>query len=379
MTFKELAAQAKSTLKTAALSASKKVWRVPLTQAESLALLRGQEVYNQQHPSVPLAGIGAANGGGAQHSPETRTFAPDCVWQVCAGRNGVRSVAVCRTGGLLLNGRTLLDVDFSAAAGLIDMPFKRHQVHYPLVVAPWPHQWGSFYDYTTFVVAKLCRIEQACGADIWQQAKVCYPLLHTSFERDFLHLLGIPAANLIDTASLWHTELLTDCALVANSQQSWSSSLGDLALLRARFRPQKPAVRPWRRLYLSRAGRRRVLNEGPVRALMQSYGFEIMEDEPRSISAQIELFREAAVVVTPHGAGLTNLLWCEPGTKVLEFCYDGYRPNYFYYLCTALNLEYQFLVDYSTGPSNNHWSNMSHDMVAPLAELEQQLQQLLHS
>ncbi|MET4107219.1 glycosyltransferase family 61 protein [Hymenobacter sp. UYP22] len=377
MTLKRIASDTKVLLKNAALTVSKQIWRAPLSQSASFALLQGQALYEEQHPSVQLSGIRAANGGSAQHTPEVRSFAPDYVWQVCTGQHDIRSLVVCRTGGLLINGRTLLDLDFTATAGLLDSPFKRRHVHYPLVVAPWPHLWGGFYDYTTFVVAKLCRIERALGPGIWQQAKVCYPLLHTQFEKDFLALLGIPAANIIDTAALWGTELRTDCALVANSQPSWSSSLGDLALLRARFRRPKTAGPPWRRLYISRGGRRRVLNEEPVRALLQAHGFEIIEDEPRSVSAQIELFQEAAVIVTPHGAGLTNLLWCEPGTKVLEFCYDGYRPNYFYYLCTALHLHYQFLVDYRVGPTNNHWTNVSHDIMVPLADLEHQLNLLL--
>lgn len=334
-------------------------------------------MYHKQAPLVQLPGLYAANAGEAQHTSETRTFAPDYVWQVCTGQNDIRSLVVGRAGGLLINGRILLDLDFSATAGLLDLPFKHRHEHYPLVVAPWSHLWAGYYDYTMFVVAKLCRIEQALGPGIWQKAKVCYPLLHTQFERDFLELLGIPATNVIDTAALWGTELRADCVLVANSQPTWSSSLEDLVLLRARFRQPRSTGPPQRRLYLSRAGRRRVLNEEPVRDLLYTLGFEIIEDDLRSVSAQIALFQDAALIVTPHGAGLTNLLWCEPGTKVLEFCYDGYRPNYFYYLCTALGLEYQFLVDYSAKSASNHWTNVSHDITVPLPELEWQLNQLL--
>jgi len=37
-----------------------------------------------------------------------------------------------------------------------------------------------------------------------------------------------------------------------------------------------------------------------------------------STREQIELFSEASHVVSTHGAGLTNLLWCQKGTKVIE-------------------------------------------------------------
>ena len=33
---------------------------------------------------------------------------------------------------------------------------------------------------------------------------------------------------------------------------------------------------------------------------------------------QVALFRDAETVVAPHGGGLTNLVFCDPGTKVIE-------------------------------------------------------------
>ncbi|WP_400191515.1 glycosyltransferase family 61 protein [Hymenobacter sp. B81] len=377
MNIKELAGETRELLKTAALAASARVWRAPLSQPASFERLRRHLVYERPHPPVALPYQPAANCGDLAHAAETRTFVPDCVWELAVGQADIRSLGVCRAGGLIINGKWLPDLDFSATAGLLDLPLKPRRQHYPLVVAPWPHLWASFYDYVTFVVAKLCRIEQVYGPEIWLRAKVCYPLLHTGFERDFLRKLGIPAENLIDTAPLWNTALSADRVIVANSQPSWSSSAGDLALLRQRFRLPEMAAGAGRRIYLERRGRRRVLNEAPVYELLRAHDFEILEDRAYSIDEQIALFQQAGVVVAPHGAGLTNLLWCEPGTRVLEFFYNGYAPNYYHYLTTALQLDYHFLVDYSAGPAGNHWTNMSHDMLVDVPALERQLQRLL--
>lgn len=40
--------------------------------------------------------------------------------------------------------------------------------------------------------------------------------------------------------------------------------------------------------------------------------------EGRSLSEQIAIFASARVVVAQHGAALANLVWCRPGTGVLE-------------------------------------------------------------
>jgi capsular polysaccharide biosynthesis protein len=37
----------------------------------------------------------------------------------------------------------------------------------------------------------------------------------------------------------------------------------------------------------------------------------------------IEQFAAAAVVIAPHGAGLANLVFCAPGTTVIELGYDS--------------------------------------------------------
>lgn len=44
-----------------------------------------------------------------------------------------------------------------------------------------------------------------------------------------------------------------------------------------------------------------------------------------NMSADIEAFRHAAVVVAPHGAGLANLIFAGEGTPVIEICYDDAR------------------------------------------------------
>lgn len=48
------------------------------------------------------------------------------------------------------------------------------------------------------------------------------------------------------------------------------------------------------------------------------FGFETVYAEDLSFDEQRNLFFETKILVTPHGAGLTNVLFMQPGTKVLE-------------------------------------------------------------
>ena len=52
--------------------------------------------------------------------------------------------------------------------------------------------------------------------------------------------------------------------------------------------------------------------------LLKLKGWETVALENLSIREQIKTFAEASHVLAAHGAGLVNLLWCQPGTKVIE-------------------------------------------------------------
>jgi capsular polysaccharide biosynthesis protein len=75
-----------------------------------------------------------------------------------------------------------------------------------------------------------------------------------------------------------------------------------------------------KRLLVARRGpTRKMHNIEQVQALLSKYEFETVYLEGMSIVDQIMLFQRAEFVIGAHGAGLTNLLFCEPGTKVIEF------------------------------------------------------------
>ena len=102
-----------------------------------------------------------------------------------------------------------------------------------------------------------------------------------------------------------------------------------------------------RLIYISRADAplcRRVLNEAQVIQLLKPMGFEIYKLSELNIWSQARLFNSAAVIVASHGGGLTNLVFCKPETKVLEFFPDNYINHLFYDICMKCRLKYEYLV-----------------------------------
>ncbi|SIT76260.1 glycosyltransferase family 61 protein [Pontibacter indicus] len=100
-----------------------------------------------------------------------------------------------------------------------------------------------------------------------------------------------------------------------------------------------------RRIYISRAKAktRRVLNEQELLPLLERYGFEMVRAEELTYQQQVQLFFEAELVIAPHGAGLTNLLFSEQ-CQVLEFHPANLIKTHYFLLCKALGFRYSALV-----------------------------------
>jgi capsular polysaccharide biosynthesis protein len=100
-------------------------------------------------------------------------------------------------------------------------------------------------------------------------------------------------------------------------------------------------------IYVSRKRSSRSLpNENYFEELLLKKGFEILFLEDLDFRTQVSYFQNAKVIVGPHGAGLANLVWANPGTKVFELMTDDYFNSCYSYLASKLELEYH-LVKYS--------------------------------
>jgi hypothetical protein len=129
-----------------------------------------------------------------------------------------------------------------------------------------------------------------------------------------------------------------------------------------RFRPEllrlvppafgvESAAMPGRRIFVSRANavRRRLVNEDEVWALLEPHGFERVVMEGLEFAEQVSLMKQTSVLCAPHGAGLTNMLFCPPGARIVEIADLGFPNPNFYALASALGHRYWLLPARSLG------------------------------
>ncbi|GAB3314684.1 hypothetical protein GCM10027299_03150 [Larkinella ripae] len=241
------------------------------------------------------------------------------------------------------------------------------------LVAPWSHYWGGYYDLLVSIGPKLCRIEQALPDKTFNEALISYPLLNTPFELELLQLLGYKLSSILD--SRIHS-VKFNTVLTGNSSDWFYPHSDDIMRFKNRIENRIPLIpaEP-KRIYIRRAGRRRVLNEEQLITLLLKYDFEIIEDQPGTIADQVALYHNASFIIGPHGASFANILWCKPGTRLLELFSKHYVPDYYRYLAQLLDLDYfAYAHDPVAGRGHRH---VNEDITVSIVEIEKALDLIL--
>lgn len=96
-----------------------------------------------------------------------------------------------------------------------------------------------------------------------------------------------------------------------------------------------------RKIYISRSNAklRKIINEDQLIELLKKYNFEVIHSENLNYKDQVELFYNSRIIISPHGAGLTNILFSKDA-KVIEI-HPRYRvKSHYCYLSMSLNFDY---------------------------------------
>lgn len=133
------------------------------------------------------------------------------------------------------------------------------------------------------------------------------------------------------------------------------------------------------KLYISRklAGRRTLSNEDAVVEVFKKFNYTILYAEELSFTNQVELFSEARVVASLHGAGLTNMMWMPPGGTVLELHREikktsDHHSFVYFTLAAALSHRYFYQWCYQDNNSDFFEGVLSIDLIL----LEKTLKQI---
>ncbi len=163
-----------------------------------------------------------------------------------------------------------------------------------------------------------------------------------SFQKEVLQFAGVPADKIVETDPL---EYLSCDELYVPSlpnrigfPRRWMTEYLD-GLVPATSSAETPE-----RIFIDRrdVSARHVVNNDEFCRFLEKLGFTLIIPSQLSMVETANVFRRARQIVAIHGAALSNLAFCRPGTGLLELFPCNFDNNSFWTLSCERGVDYSF-------------------------------------
>ena len=145
--------------------------------------------------------------------------------------------------------------------------------------------------------------------------------------------------------------LLLDHAIVSNRHAGESTQnvhpqhQTAFARILANVRKSVGAIETPRRVLVVRsvANSRNIVNRAAMIETLKPFGFVAVQPEMLSFDEQALTFANAEIIVGEFGAAMTNMIFCNPATKVVEIIAEGQHDPWSSHLAAMVGIEYVVL------------------------------------
>ncbi len=228
----------------------------------------------------------------------------------------------------------------------------------------------NYYHWMFDVISRLSLVFKS-GINLSSIDKIVVNSCENEFHKQTLQLLGISLSKVIESYKYFQIKAkrLIFPSLPLAMPAKWNC---DFVRSQLRCSNKRKVTNP-ERIYISRADTvvRRVVNEVEVIDFLNKFGFRNVILSTMSVAEQIALFSNAKVVVAPHGAGLTNIVFCQHGTKVIELFSSKNIRNCYYIISNHCELEYYYLIGKYDSSREDIPINRDLDMIVDINSLSE--------
>lgn len=119
---------------------------------------------------------------------------------------------------------------------------------------------------------------------------------------------------------------------------------------------------------------RRLVNNKQIAECLIALGFMIVEMDNLSVYEQAALFRQARIIVGPHGSAFVNMMYCTAATHIIELFGPGYVPGHDFILADSCGLHWDYIV--GDNNSSEH-ASFSSDYRINVLEIEDKIRKHL--
>lgn len=205
-------------------------------------------------------------------------------------------------------------------------------------------------------------------------SKIIVPPSPNDWQEESLELIGYPSENVCQFDEI--DQSVFDTVIIpSTSELLWTGppyvSPQELKWIRRQVLSEidEHHTQHGKRLFVSRAdaNKRNIINQDAVADLLSQFGIDMIIPGNFSYSEQVAAFSNAELIIGPHGAGLTNIMYSENAT-VIELLIEHTKNKHYYVLSNLLGLKYDYVR--CETKEDTHMESRHSDMTVDTERLE---------
>ena len=215
--------------------------------------------------------------------------------------------------------------------------------------------WNDCSNYYHWILDGLTRL--SIRDELPEQTGILLPPKVPRFVKETLSLLGLEEISKPAAADCIQPERYYFCAPMAMTGV-WNPR--GYQWLRDRFSGYFLPAGSASPVFLTRRGQARAPeNLDRIERMLAARGFEIVDCGSIPVKSQIEKVSAATAICGLHGAAMTNLLWANPGTPVIEIFEEGYLNGCYEQIAFYNGLDYCYQINHGqeTEEALKKWSS----------------------
>lgn len=178
-----------------------------------------------------------------------------------------------------------------------------------------------------------------------------YAPIKNKFQEESLNALGYKSEQIVNSNECSYisaSQLIvpSQCNDISSNVPAWSCNFLRDAFLKYIEEELVEVENKLKRIYICRgdAKYRKTVNEAEVSEFLKGYGFSVVRPERMSFLSQVKLFRNTEFIVAPHGAGLSNIVFCVNKAKLIEIFAPKFVNLNYYFISQHIGIDYYYLI-----------------------------------
>ena len=193
-------------------------------------------------------------------------------------------------------------------------------------------------------------------AELMKYDYILFPSLKKKFQKDTIGFLNYDKNRMIDGSKIKHLFLEE---LIVPQHPYWklnkhqfisSSQINKEILIKIKEFFLKKIINEKkfsRKIFIDRSdsnySHNKLINNIEIIEFLKKRDFDIIKLSNLSFVEQVNLFRNCKKIISPHGAGLSNIIFCNKGTNIIELYNPKYNCEMYKNISEKLELQHSFL------------------------------------